>query len=116
MFAHSVRNALILAAALLASLGAQSLNTSKVDALAEAALKAWQAPGCAIAIIQGDRVVYQKGYGVKELGNPDPVTTKTVFAIGSTTKAFTTAILAMLNDEGRLQWDDPVRKYLPDFQ
>ena len=44
------------------------------------------------------------------------VTTKTVFAIGSTTKAFTTAILAMLDDEGRLHWDDPVRKHLPDFQ
>jgi CubicO group peptidase (beta-lactamase class C family) len=116
MFAHPTRTVLFLAVALLSPISAQSLDTSKVDSLAEAALKAWQAPGCAIAIIQGDRVVYQKGYGVKELGKPDPVTTKTVFAIGSTTKAFTTAVLAMLNDEGRLKWDDPVRKYLPDFQ
>src|SRR5450432_4035362 len=95
---------------------AKPLNSGRIDALAEAALKAWQVPGCAIAIIQGDRVVYQKGYGLKELGKPDPLTTKTVFAIGSTTKAFTTAVLATLNDEGRLNWDDPVRKYLPEFR
>ena len=108
----------LLLAALVFSLTAfsQSLNTSKIDSLAEAALKAWQAPGCAVAILQGDRVVYQKGYGVKELGKPGPVTPKTVFAIGSTTKAFTTALLAMLNDERRLEWDDPVRRHLPDFK
>lgn len=119
-FAHSTSRSMlrIAAATLLCSAAAfaQTLNTAKIDSLAEAALQAWHAPGCAIAIIEGDRVVYAKGYGVKELGKPDPVTTKTVFAIGSTTKAFTTAVLAMLNDEGRLQWDDPVRKYLPDFQ
>ena len=92
------------------------LNTAKIDSLAEAVLKAWQAPGCAVAVIQGDRVVFQKGYGVKELGNADPVTSRTVFAIGSTTKAFTTAVLAILNDEGKLNWDDPVRKYLPEFR
>ena len=106
---------LLIAAAIPLAAFSQSLNTSRIDSLAEAALKAWQAPGCAVAIIQGDRVVYQKGYGVKELGKPDPVTPKTVFAIGSTTKAFTTALLAMLNDEGRLAWDDPVRKHLPNF-
>ena len=94
----------------------QTFDSSKIDALAESALRAWQAPGCAVAIVKGDRVIFQKGYGVKELGKPDPITTRTVFAIGSTTKAFTTALLAMLNDEGRLQWDDPVRKYLPAFQ
>ncbi|HEY3740232.1 MAG TPA: serine hydrolase [Bryobacteraceae bacterium] len=120
MFAHSTFGSFlrIAAATLLLSTAAfaQTLNTAKIDSLAEAALQAWHAPGCAIAIIEGNRVVYAKGYGVKELGKPDRVTTKTVFAIGSTTKAFTTAVLAMLNDEGRLAWDDPVRKYLPDFQ
>jgi len=113
MFAH--RPLVLLLLSVVAAFS-QSFSGSKIDALAEEALKAWQAPGCAIAIIQGDRVVYQKGYGVKELGKPDAVTTKTVFAIGSTTKAFTTAVLAMLSDEGRLSWDDPVRKYLPNFQ
>jgi len=117
MFAHtpSFRSWLFLLLCAIAA-SAQTLNTNRIDALAAEALKAWQAPGCAIAIIQGDRVVYQKGYGVKELGKPDPVTTKTVFAIGSTTKAFTTAVIAMLVDEGRMSWDDPVRKYLPDFK
>lgn len=113
MFAN--RLTLLLVAFQLAAF-TQPLDTARIDSLAEAALKAWQAPGCAIAIIQGDRVIYQKGYGVKELGRPDAVTTKTVFAIGSTTKAFTTAALAILNDEGRLGWDDPVRKYLPEFK
>ena len=103
MFAHtpSARFRLFLLCAVTAA--AQTLNPSKIDALATDALKAWNAPGCAIAIIQGDRVVYQKGYGVKELGKPNPVTTKTVFAIGSTTKAFTTAILAMLADDGSVK-------------
>src|SRR5450755_4186690 len=72
------------------------IDAAKIDAAAAEALRAWQAPGCAIAIVDGDRVLYAKGYGVKELGKPEPVTTKTVFAIGSTTKAFTTAAMAML--------------------
>jgi CubicO group peptidase (beta-lactamase class C family) len=94
----------------------QSLDPAVVDRLAKASLEAWKAPGAAIAIVGPDKIVYMKGYGVKKVGAPDAVTTKTVFAIGSTTKAFTSAAAAMLVDEGLLQWDDPVRKHLPEFR
>src|ERR1700724_3373572 len=89
---------------------ADALDPAKIDALAEAAIRAWNAPGVAVAIIRDDRVILAKGYGVKERGKPDRVTTRTVFAIGSTTKAFTTAAMAMLIDDGKMAWDDPVRK------
>jgi CubicO group peptidase (beta-lactamase class C family) len=95
---------------------AQTLDVSKVDALAEAALKAWNAPGSAVAIIKDDRVLMAKGYGVKERGKPGAVTADTVFAIGSMTKAFTTASMAMLIDEGKMSWDDPVRKHVEFFR
>jgi CubicO group peptidase (beta-lactamase class C family) len=95
---------------------AQSVDISRVDALAESALKAWNAPGIAVAIVKDDRVVMAKGYGVKERGKPDAVTAHTVFAIGSMSKAFTTASMAMLVDEGKMSWDDPVRKHIEFFR
>src|SRR4029078_1880741 len=62
------------------------------------------------------KVVVSKGYGVRELGKPEPVDTHTLFAIGSTTKAMTAAIIGMLVDEKKVAWDDPVVKHLPWFQ
>jgi len=73
-------------------------------------------PGAAIAIVRNDTVIYAKGYGVREVGKPDPVTARSIFAIGSATKAFTATLAAMLVDEGRLRWDDPVVALLPSFQ
>lgn len=87
-----------------------------IDRLANESLQAWKAPGAAVAILGPEGILYQKGYGVKRLGSPDPVTPGTIFAIGSTTKAFTVAALGILVDEGRIHWDDPVRKHLPEFQ
>jgi CubicO group peptidase (beta-lactamase class C family) len=80
------------------------------------ALREWEVPGLAIAIVKDDRIVLAKGYGVRKLGDPTPVTERTLFAIGSSSKAFTAAAIAMLVDEGKLKWDDPVTKYLPAFQ
>lgn len=80
------------------------------------ALKDWEVPGLAIAIIKNDSIVLAKGYGVRKLGDPTPVDERTLFAIGSSSKAFTAAGLAMLADEGKLKWDDPATKYLPGFQ
>lgn len=88
----------------------------RIDALAAESLSRWNAPGCAVAIVHRDRVVFSKGFGVRELGNPAPVTPRTVFAIGSTTKAFTTAAMAILVDEGKMDWDDPVSRHLPGFR
>src|SRR6185437_11707433 len=62
------------------------------------------------------KVVLAKGYGVRKVGSRTPIDTHTLFQIASNTKAFTTASLAMLVDEGKLKWDDPVTKYLPWFQ
>jgi CubicO group peptidase (beta-lactamase class C family) len=70
----------------------------------------------AIAIVKDDKVVFAKGYGVRKLGDSAPVNERTIFAIGSTSKAITAAALAMLVDEGKIKWDDPVTKHLKDFQ
>lgn len=80
------------------------------------AMKEWEVPGLAIAIVKDDRVVFAKGYGVRELGATAAVNEQTLFAIGSSSKAFTAATLALLVDEGKVKWDDPVNKYLPSLQ
>lgn len=80
------------------------------------AMKDWDVPGLAIAIVKNDKVVFARGYGVRKLGDATPVDEKTLFAIGSSSKAFTSASIAMLMDEGKLKWDDPATKYLPGFQ
>jgi CubicO group peptidase (beta-lactamase class C family) len=80
------------------------------------AIKDWNVPGVAIAIVKDDRIVFKKGFGVRELNKPEPVDEHTLFAIGSSSKAFTAASIAMLVDEGKLKWDDPATKYLPGFQ
>jgi CubicO group peptidase (beta-lactamase class C family) len=72
--------------------------------------------GLAVAVIQDGRVVFEKGYGYRDRENKLPVTPKTIFAIGSNSKAFTSLALAMLHDEGRVRFDVPVRTYLPDFR
>ncbi|HEV3471453.1 MAG TPA: serine hydrolase [Pyrinomonadaceae bacterium] len=88
----------------------------EIDEYAAKAGRDWHVPGFAVAIVKDDRVVLAKGYGVRELGKPEPVDADTLFAIASNTKAFTAAALAVLVDEGKLKWDDPATKYLPGFQ
>jgi len=80
------------------------------------ALREWEVPGLAIAIVKDDRIVLAKGYGIRKLGDPAPVNERTLFAIGSSSKAFTAASVAMLVDEGKLKWDDPVTMYLPGLE
>lgn len=80
------------------------------------ALKDWEVPGMAIAIVKDDKLLLAKGYGVRKLGEPTPVDERTLFAIGSASKAFTAASIAMLVDEGKMKWDEPATKYLPGFQ
>lgn len=79
-------------------------------------LKMFDVPGMAIAIVKDGKVVAARGFGVRKLGDPTPVDAKTIFEIASNSKVFTAAALAMLVDEGKLAWDDPVTKHLPDFQ
>jgi CubicO group peptidase (beta-lactamase class C family) len=87
-----------------------------LDAYTTKAVADWKVPGLAIAVVKDGRIVFAKGYGVRELGKPAPVDTQTLFAIGSTTKAMTSASIGMLVDEGKLHWDDHVTKILPTFQ
>jgi CubicO group peptidase (beta-lactamase class C family) len=96
--------------------GAQTLDEAAVDGIVRDAMKAWQVPGAAVAIVHNDRVIYLKGFGVRELGKDAGVTPDTLFAIASTSKAFTTTAMAMLVDEGKMSWDDPVRKHLEYFR
>jgi len=87
-----------------------------LDAFVGRVLQEFQAPGAAIAVVRDGRTVLAKGYGVRRLGNPEPVTERTVFQIASNTKAFTSGALAILAAEGRLEWTDRVVDRLPWFQ
>ena len=86
------------------------------DAYVAKAMQAFGAPGLSLAIVQDGAVVTAKGYGVRGLGAAAPVDARTAFAIGSETKAFTAAALAILVDRGKLAWDDRVVDRLPGFQ
>ena len=100
----------------IASLGAQPAPAgefSELEALAQSELKAINAPGAAIAIVKGDRVVYQRGIGIANIETGQTVTPDMLFRVGSVTKMFTTAALVSLADEGRLKLTDPIGKYAP---
>jgi CubicO group peptidase (beta-lactamase class C family)/O-acetyl-ADP-ribose deacetylase (regulator of RNase III) len=86
------------------------------DAWVERALADWGVPGLAVAVVKDDSVVYARGFGVRRLGDTARVTERTLFAVGSTTKAFTAAALAVLVDSGLVKWDDPVSQHLSGFQ
>lgn len=79
-------------------------------------LETWKVPGLALAVIRDGKVVLTEGYGYRDLEKKVPVTAETLFAIGSSSKAFTTAALGILVDEGKLEWDKPVRTWMPDFK
>ena len=73
-------------------------------------------PGMAMAVVQGDELIYSHGFGSADLESSRAVTPETLFAIGSSTKAFTASLIGMLVDEGKMSWDDPVTKFLPYFE
>ncbi len=79
-------------------------------------LKEWQAPGVAFSVVKDGELIHNSAFGLCDVESRLPVTTNTLFGIASLTKAFTTAALAMLVDDGLLDWDVPIRSYLPDFQ
>jgi CubicO group peptidase (beta-lactamase class C family) len=89
------------------------IDLSQLDRYFETARKEWKIPGMAVAVVKDGKVVLAKGYGVKEFSKKEKVDEKTLFAIASNTKAFTAAALAILVDEGKINWDDKVRNYLP---
>ena len=106
-------------AAALARQAARAENPAALAGLDEfvaAIQKDWKVPGVAVAVVKDGQVIHAKGYGYRDLEKKLPVTTQTVFAIGSITKSFTVTALGMLADEGKLDWDRPVREYLPEFR
>ena len=86
------------------------------DATVARAMATFKVPGLAVAVVKNDSVIFAKGYGLRALGAPEPVTPHSLFAVGSTSKAFTVAVLQQLEQEGKLRLDDPATQYLPSLQ
>ena len=101
---------------------AQNKDTSileKIEAIDKeltTVLEKSKAAGFAIAIVKGNEMVYAKGFGYSDLENKLPVTPNTLFAIGSTTKAFTASLLGILEEEGKVDLDESPRTYIPELQ
>ena len=92
------------------------ISDQEVDNVVNRALIAFNVPGIAVAIVKDGKVILSKGYGIKSIQTNEKVDANTLFGIASNSKAFTTAALAMLVDEGKLKWDDKVISYLPNFK
>lgn len=95
---------------------AAKLGLGDFDDFVNQALKDWKVPGTAVGVVQDGKVILLKGYGYRDLEKQLPVTPNTLFAIGSITKSFTVSTLGMEMDEGKVDWDKPVRNYLPTFK
>ena len=87
-----------------------------LDAYVSRSMTAFEVPGLSIAIVKDGKVILSKGYGVRKMGEAAPVDENSLFGIGSNTKAFTSAALATLVDQGKISWDDPVFERLPGFR
>lgn len=99
----------------LTSYGQKPLSSKEIDALVEKTLSTFDVPGIAVAIVKDGKIIHEKGYGLSSLNNKQKVNQYTRFGIASNSKAFTATALAMLVDEGKLKWDDRVRKFIPEF-
>jgi len=87
-----------------------------LDAYITKAVQTWNIPGVSVAIVRNDSVIYAKGFGMLGVTNHAPVNERTLFEIGSSTKAFTATLVAMLVSDGKMHWDDRITTYLPDFR
>jgi CubicO group peptidase (beta-lactamase class C family) len=97
-------------------LPAQPFTPQELDSVVERTMKTFQVPGIAMAIVKDGRVIHAKGYGVRSLGTMKKMDENTLFAIASNSKAFTSAALGILVDEGKLKWDDRVVDFIPEFR
>jgi len=92
------------------------LRTTALDEFIRDGINKWKPPGMVVTVVKDGAIVFKKAYGVTNINTKQPVDTNTLFGCMSTTKAFVAAGLAILVDDGKLQWDDKVLDYLPDFQ
>src|SRR3970282_2880940 len=112
-----MKNKLFVAIALISTtLSFAQISSVQVDELVNRSIKTFNVPGIAVAIVKDGKVVLAKGYGVKSINTNEKVDANTLFGIASNSKAFTSAALAMLVDEGKVKWDDKVIKHLPNFK
>lgn len=98
------------------SFSQQDKRLNGVDKELNAILKATKAPGFSVAVVEGDKIIFAKGYGYRDLENKVAADANTLYAIGSSTKAFTSAILGQLRQEDKLTFDDSPIKHIPDLQ
>ncbi|MEO7522978.1 MAG: serine hydrolase [Ferruginibacter sp.] len=94
----------------------QVISSPQIDSLVEKTLHVFDVPGIAVAIVKNGKVIHAKGYGVRSLNTNKKVDEHTLFGIASNSKAFTTAALGILVDDGKLKWDDKVTDYIPEFK
>lgn len=92
------------------------ISSKEVDELVEKSIGKFNVAGVAVAIVKDGKVIHKKGYGVKSVNTKELVDEHTNFQIASNSKAFTTAALAILVDEGKISWKDKVKKYIPEFK
>ena len=92
---------------------AQDKRLKNVDKDLNALLKSTKVPGFAVAVVENDKVIYARGFGYRDYENKTPVDANTLFAIGSSSKAFTCSILGLLKSEGKLAFSDSPLKYVP---
>ena len=78
-------------------------------------LALWDSPSAAIGVIKDGKVVLCEGYGVRDVEQKLPATRETLYQIGSCSKAFTSALVAIMVDQGKLDWDTPIREYVPEM-
>jgi len=90
--------------------------SAAIDQLVKKAMQTFQVPGVAVGIIKNGKVIHSRGYGLANINTEEEVNQDTIFKIASNSKAFTAAALAILVDQGKLDWNDKVIEYLPDFQ
>jgi len=95
---------------------ASSPSTDAIDQSIQRAMEVFNVPGMAVSVVHGGELYYSNGQGKVETGKKKPVDDRTLFQIASVSKAFTAATLAILVDEEKLAWDDPVIDYIPEFQ
>jgi CubicO group peptidase (beta-lactamase class C family) len=107
----------LLVVTLVASIHAiAQVNQKVLDAFVQSIQKEFEVPGIALAIVKDGKVVVAKGFGIRKMGEDSRVDDQTLFGIASNTKAFTATALGILVEEGKLEWDAPVIRYLPWFQ
>ncbi|MEZ5020323.1 MAG: serine hydrolase [Bacteroidales bacterium] len=94
----------------------QPLRSDEIDKLVTRTLETFNVPGIAVAVVKDDRIVHMKGYGVRSITTGEKTDENTLFAIASNSKAFTSAALGILIDEGKLTWETKVIDIIPEFR